>query len=35
VITVGIILGCATILVGVFFATSNKRNNIRGEIHAN
>ena len=35
VITGGIILGCATILIGVFFATSNKRNNIRGEIHAN
>tara|TARA_E500000178_G_scaffold152881_1_gene152653 strand:+ start:100 stop:981 length:882 start_codon:yes stop_codon:yes gene_type:complete len=35
VITGGIILGCATILVGVFFATSNKRTNIRGEIHAN
>ena len=35
VITGGIILGCATILIGVFFATSNKRNNISGEIHAN
>ena len=35
VITGGIILGCATILTGVFFATSNKRNNISGEIHAN
>ena len=34
-ITGGIILGCATILIGVFFATSNKRNNISGEIHAN
>ena len=35
VITGGIILGCATILIGVFFATSNQRNNISGEIHAN
>ena len=35
VITGGIILGCTTILIGVFFATSNKRNNISGEIHAN
>ena len=35
VITVGIILGCATILIGVFFATSNKRKNISGEMHAN
>ena len=35
VITGGIILGCATILIGVFFATSNKRNNLSGEIHAN
>ena len=35
VITGGIILGCATILTGVFFATSNKRNNISGDIHAN
>tara|TARA_Y100001936_G_C15930253_1_gene588949 strand:+ start:30 stop:908 length:879 start_codon:yes stop_codon:yes gene_type:complete len=34
VITGGIILGCATILIGVFFATSNKRN-LNGEIHAN
>ena len=34
-ITGGIILGCATILIGIFFATSNKRNNISGEIHAN
>ena len=34
-ITGGIILGCATILIGVFFATSNQRNNISGEIHAN
>ncbi|MAV61478.1 MAG: transporter [Gammaproteobacteria bacterium] len=35
VITFGIIIGCATILMGVFFATSNNRNNIKGEIHAN
>ena len=35
VITFGIIIGCATILTGVFFATSNNRNNIKGEIHAN
>ena len=35
VITGGIILGCTTILIGVFFATSNQRNNISGEIHAN
>jgi Permeases of the drug/metabolite transporter (DMT) superfamily len=35
VITFGIIIGCATILIGVFFATSNNRNNIKGEIHAN
>ena len=35
VITGGIILGCVTILIGVFFATSNKRKNISGEMHAN
>mgnify|MGYP002835730548 FL=1 len=35
IITAGIIIGCGTILIGVFFATSNKRNDIRGEIHAN
>ncbi len=34
VITFGILLGCITILIGVFFATSNNRN-IKGEIHAN
>ena len=35
VISIGIILGCMTILVGVFLATSNKRNKIPGELHAN
>ena len=35
IISFGIILGCGTILIGVFFATSNNKNNIRGEIHAN
>ncbi|MFL2710178.1 MAG: DMT family transporter [Gammaproteobacteria bacterium] len=35
VITIGIIMGCSTILIGVFLATSNKRNKISGEIHAN
>ena len=35
IITIGIVVGCGTILVGVFFATSNNKNNIRGEIHAN
>ena len=35
IITFGIILGCGTILIGVFFATSNNKNNIKGEIHAN
>ena len=35
IITGGIILGCTTILIGVFFATSNKRKNISGEMHAN
>ena len=35
IITDGIIIGCAAILIGVFFATSNNRNNIKGEIHAN
>ena len=34
VITFGIIIGCITILIGVFFATSNNKN-IKGEIHAN
>jgi len=35
IITFGILLGCGTILIGVFFATSNNKNNIKGEIHAN
>jgi len=35
IITLGIVLGCGTILVGVFFATSNNKNNIKSEIHAN
>ena len=35
IITLGIISGCITILIGVFFATSNKKNEIKGEIHAN
>ena len=35
IITIGIILGCSTILIGVFFATSNNKNDIKGEIHAN
>ena len=35
IITDGIILVCAAILIGVFFATSNNRNKIKGEIHAN
>ena len=35
IITIGIVIGCGTILVGVFFATSNNKNNISGEIHAN
>ena len=35
IITLGIISGCITILIGVFFATSNKKNDIKGEMHAN
>ena len=35
IITPGIILGCGTILVGVFLATSNKTNLTTGDIHAN
>ena len=35
VITPGILLGCGTILIGVFLATSNKKNIHSGEIHAN
>ena len=35
IITFGILLGCGTILIVVFFATSNNKNNIKGEIHAN
>ena len=35
IISIGIILGCMTILVGVFLATSNKRNKIPRELHAN
>ena len=35
IITLGIIAGCITILIGVFFATSNKKNDIKGEMHAN
>ena len=35
IISIGIILGCTTILVGVFLATSNKRNKIPRELHAN
>ena len=35
VISIGIILGCFTILVGVFFATSNNRNKLTTDIHAN
>ena len=34
-ITSGILLGCGTILIGVFFATSNNKNNVKGGIHAN
>jgi|TARA_B100000282_G_scaffold80437_1_gene55875 drug/metabolite transporter (DMT)-like permease len=35
VISIGIILGCFTILVGVFFATSNNKNKLTTDIHAN
>ena len=35
IITPGIILGCGTILIGVFLATSNKKNIHSEEIHAN
>ena len=35
VITPGILLGCGTILVGVFLATSNKKSLSTGDIHAN
>ena len=35
IITPGIILGCGTILIGVFLATSNKKSLSAGDIHAN
>ena len=35
VISIGIIIGCVTILIGVFFATSNNKNKLTTDIHAN
>ena len=35
VITISIILGCCTILIGVFLATSNKNKKFKGGVHAN
>ena len=34
-ITISIILGCLTILIGVFLATSNKNKKFKGDVHAN
>ena len=35
VITISIIIGCMTILIGVFLATSNKNKKFKGDVHAN
>ena len=33
--TISIIVGCMTILIGVFLATSNKNKKFKGDVHAN
>ena len=35
VITISIIIGCMTILIGIFLATSNKNEKFKGDVHAN